>query len=209
MGTHPIFESDFDCLTERNYKNGENQKREEHQESTSGKTETEFEIEKILDKRGAGRTLQYFVKWKGYPDSDNTWENSKDLPSTLVKKFETSLKKAELVHRSAESESEPEQEDDDGDDDYSGKVKTPKKTPKKKAPTTPKRGKGGKVEKRGRPAAKAESPAKKTPAKKSKSPAKKAKTPKKETPKKAPAKKSHQSQKFGFSQIEELSITSF
>merc|ERR1712151_329525 len=148
MGTHPIFESDFDCLTERNYKNGENQKREEHQESTSGKTETEFEIEKILDKRGAGRTLQYFVKWKGYPDSDNTWENSKDLPSTLVKKFETSLKKAELVHRSAESESEPEQEDDDGNDDYSGKV-----------------------EKRGRPAAKAESPAKKTPAKKSKSPA--------------------------------------
>ena len=36
----------------------------EHQETTSGKTETEFEIEKILDKRGAGRTLQYFVKWK-------------------------------------------------------------------------------------------------------------------------------------------------
>ena len=79
--------------------------------------------------------------------------------------------------------------DDDGDDDYSGKVKTPKKTPKKSKAATPKRGKGGKVEKRGRPAAKAESPAKKTPAKKSKSPAKKAKTPKKETPKKAPAKK--------------------
>jgi len=170
-------------------KSGEKQKRKEHQETTSGKTETEFEIEKILDKRGAGRTLQYFVKWKGYPDSDNTWENSKDLPSTLVKKFETSLKKAELVHRSAESESEPEQEDDDdGDDDYSGKVKTPKKTPKKSKAATPKRGKGGKVEKRGRPA-KAETPANKTPVKKSKSPAKKAKTPKKETPKKVPVKK--------------------
>ena len=38
--------------------------KKEHQETTSGKTETEFEIEKILDKRGAGRTLQYFVKWK-------------------------------------------------------------------------------------------------------------------------------------------------
>ena len=79
-------------------------------------------------------------------------------------------------------------DDDDGDDDYSGKVKTPKKTPKKSKAATPKRGKGGKVEKRGRPS-KAETPAKKTPAKKSKSPAKKAKTPKKETPKKAPAKK--------------------
>jgi hypothetical protein len=140
-----------------------------------------------LDKRGAGRTLQYFVKWKGYPDSDNTWENSKDLPSTMVKKFETSVKKAEIVHRSAESESEPEQEDkDDGDDDYSGKVKTPKKTSKKsKAASAPKRGKGGKVAKRGRPAKVVESPpAKKTPAKKS--PAKKAKTPKKETTKKVP-----------------------
>ena len=79
-------------------------------------------------------------------------------------------------------------DDDDGDDDYSGKVKTPKKTPKKSKAATPKRGKGGKVEKRGRPA-KAETPAKKTPAKKSKSPAKKAKTPKKETPKKVPVKK--------------------
>ena len=80
------------------------------------------------------------------------------------------------------------QKKDDGDDDYSGRVKTPKKTPKKSKAATPKRGKGGKVEKRGRPA-KAETPAKKSPAKKSKSPAKKAKTPKKETPKKAPAKK--------------------
>ena len=77
---------------------------------------------------------------------------------------------------------------DDGDDDYSGRVKTPKKTPKKSKAATPKRGKGGKVENRGRPA-KAETPAKKSPAKKSKSPAKKTKTPKKETPKKAPAKK--------------------
>ena len=78
--------------------------------------------------------------------------------------------------------------DDDGDDDYSGRVKTPKKTPKKSKAATPKRGKGGKVEKRGRPA-KVETPAKKTPAKKSKSPAKKVKTPKKETPKKTPVKK--------------------
>merc|ERR1711887_388308 len=182
MGTHPIFGSDFDCLTEgitemARTKSGEKQKRKEHQaETNSAKTDdTEFEIEKILDKRGAGRTLQYFVKWKGYPDSDNTWENSKDLPNTLVKKFETSFKKAEIVHRSAESDSEPDQDDDDGDDDYSGRVKTPKKTPKKSKAATPKRGKGGKVEKRGRPAAD------KTP---KKSPAKKETPKKKPTPKK-------------------------
>jgi transposase InsO family protein len=43
--------------------------------------EQEFEVEKILQQRGQ----QYLVKWKGYPDTDNTWEpvthlkNSQDL----------------------------------------------------------------------------------------------------------------------------------
>jgi hypothetical protein len=34
----------------------------------------EFEVEKILDSRRRRRQLQYLVKWKGYPDADNTWE---------------------------------------------------------------------------------------------------------------------------------------
>ena len=104
--------------------------------------------------------------------------------SLFLKIIESPLGYASLVRMRFEAI----KDDDDGDDDYSGKVKTPKKTPKKSKAATPKRGKGGKVEKRGRPA-KAETPAKKTPAKKSKSPAKKAKTPKKETPKKVPVKK--------------------
>ncbi len=41
----------------------------------------EYEIEKILDSRqhGRGRALQYLVKWKGYPDSDNEWVGHKDV----------------------------------------------------------------------------------------------------------------------------------
>ena len=37
----------------------------------------EFEVEKILDshRRGRGHKLQYLVKWLGYPDSDNQWED--------------------------------------------------------------------------------------------------------------------------------------
>ena len=37
----------------------------------------EFEVERILDsrRRGRGRKLQYLVKWVGYPDSDNQWED--------------------------------------------------------------------------------------------------------------------------------------
>jgi hypothetical protein len=38
--------------------------------------EEEYEVERIINHRrhGRSRVLQYFVKWKGYPESDNTWE---------------------------------------------------------------------------------------------------------------------------------------
>jgi len=41
----------------------------------------EYEIEKILDSQrfGKRRKLQYLVKWKGYPDSDNEWVNKNDV----------------------------------------------------------------------------------------------------------------------------------
>lgn len=37
---------------------------------------TTFKIEKILKKRGKGRKQQFFIKWKGYPDSQNSWVNA-------------------------------------------------------------------------------------------------------------------------------------
>ncbi len=38
--------------------------------------EEEYEVEKIINHRHSGqsRTLQYLIKWKGYPEADNTWE---------------------------------------------------------------------------------------------------------------------------------------
>ena len=38
--------------------------------------EEEFEVEAIVNHRhyGRGRRLQYLVKWKGYPEADNSWE---------------------------------------------------------------------------------------------------------------------------------------
>jgi hypothetical protein len=37
--------------------------------------EEEYEVEQVLSSRrhGRGRKVQYLVKWKGYPDSDNEW----------------------------------------------------------------------------------------------------------------------------------------
>ena len=37
--------------------------------------EQEFKVEQIL----ARKSQQYLVKWKGYPDSENTWELLRNL----------------------------------------------------------------------------------------------------------------------------------
>src|SRR5258708_736475 len=38
--------------------------------------EEEYEVEKVINHRytGRARTLQYLIKWTGYPEADNTWE---------------------------------------------------------------------------------------------------------------------------------------
>ena len=43
--------------------------------------EEEYEVEKVLDSRrhGRRRKVQYLVKWRGYPDSDNEWVDWNDM----------------------------------------------------------------------------------------------------------------------------------
>jgi hypothetical protein len=43
--------------------------------------EEEYKVEKVLNSRqyGRGHKIQYLVKWKGYPDSDNEWVNWSDM----------------------------------------------------------------------------------------------------------------------------------
>jgi hypothetical protein len=38
--------------------------------------EEKYEVERVVNHRhyGRARKLQYLIKWKGYPESDNTWE---------------------------------------------------------------------------------------------------------------------------------------
>ena len=45
----------------------------------------EFKVEKVLDscRYGRGHKLQYLIKWKGYPDSDNQWVNWDDAKESL------------------------------------------------------------------------------------------------------------------------------
>ena len=53
--------------------------------------EEEWEVKTILSHRYFGRQkkLQYLVKWRGYPDSDNTWEPVENLHAdNLIQDYE-------------------------------------------------------------------------------------------------------------------------
>ena len=52
--------------------------------------EEEYEVEAILDswRFGRGRKLQYLIKWLGYPESDNQWEDADKVHAdALVENF--------------------------------------------------------------------------------------------------------------------------
>ena len=51
--------------------------------------EIEYEVEAILNSKISRRRLVYLVKWKGYPDSENTWEPASNVKnaSLLIKQF--------------------------------------------------------------------------------------------------------------------------
>jgi hypothetical protein len=52
--------------------------------------EEEYEVEQIHSHRtwGQCKTLQYLIKWKGYPESDNTWEDANQIHApTLIKLY--------------------------------------------------------------------------------------------------------------------------
>lgn len=45
-----------------------------------------YEVEKILNHRRSqtGKGLEYFLKWKGYPDSENSWEPEENVTDDLI-----------------------------------------------------------------------------------------------------------------------------
>ncbi len=44
----------------------------------------QWEVDSIIAQRSAGRVQQYLVRWKGYPDEENTWEPRSSLEAAPV-----------------------------------------------------------------------------------------------------------------------------
>merc|ERR1711970_751395 len=78
MGTHPIFESDFDCLTE-----------------IMSASEEEYEVDRIINDRIEKNEKQYLIRWKNFGADDDTWEpvSNLDCPE-IISLYEQNKKNA-------------------------------------------------------------------------------------------------------------------
>jgi len=79
-------------------------------EISQADNEEEFVAEKILKKRiRKDGSVQYFVKWKNFDDSDNTWEPPSELScKELIDSFEKNVTENDIEKGNGEEEEDDE-----------------------------------------------------------------------------------------------------
>ena len=71
MQQHPVFHV---SLLQKDRPRDEEMLPNENWEALNQRPADEYEVEHILDSRGAGESEEFLVKWKGFPESSATWE---------------------------------------------------------------------------------------------------------------------------------------
>ena len=117
---HPVFHTDLLTPYRETKTHGENYQRPPPELVDN---EEEFKVKAILDSHrfGRGRKLQYLVKWLGYPDSDNQWEDADKVHADeLVEIFrqhhpskETHLRRGRIAESPSSHHSMPCNRNDD------------------------------------------------------------------------------------------------
>jgi len=88
------------------------------QVSVSSEEDLEFEefvVEKVVDKRTKQGKNEYYLKWKGYPESENTWEPEENLGCPeLILDYEKNKNKDEKNASKAKRRTDPEPSNTNG-----------------------------------------------------------------------------------------------
>ncbi|XP_015789921.1 chromobox protein homolog 1 [Tetranychus urticae] len=71
--------------------------------TTKKQTDKFYSVEEILGRRVFEGKVEYLLKWQGYPDSYNSWEDTSNITSDLLYEFELSTSQFENMSKEAKS----------------------------------------------------------------------------------------------------------
>ena len=79
MSSSDFSESSSSSSSDVTYKGSKQKAADSSSDYYDGDSSDIYEVEEILKHKIVGKKKIYFIKWKGYPHSENTWEEEKNL----------------------------------------------------------------------------------------------------------------------------------